>query len=337
MVKLKAGERLDYMYSDQLRIIQASDEFAFSLDTLLLADQAKQYLKPRSLVADLCSGNGAASLYLAYQSLAHFDDIEVQADVADQAWRSVVADHLENRIAVHVGDVKNAWQILPKDHYDLVIVNPPYFKVPAGHRLNPDRKKAIARHELLINLEQIIAIASGLLKMKGRLVMVHRPARLGEIIADCARHDLSVKKIQPYLSHPGEDCNLVVVVAKKHVDPTGLVLKAGIVVHQANGDFTQPIEQVIHEQTPPQKFYFFYVLLCRDGSFYGGFTDNVARRVAAHNAGRGAKYTKARRPAKLLYSERFPSKRQALKREAWFKSHDRSWKEAFLHQHDIAF
>jgi putative endonuclease len=335
MAQLKAGERIDYMYSDDLQIIQAADEFAFSLDTLLLAAQAKQFLKPRSLVADLCAGNGAASLYLAYQSLAHFDAVEVQPEVASQAERSVVLNHFENRVDVHLGDVKDAWQLLKKDSYDLVMVNPPYFKVPAGHKLNPDRKKAIARHELLINLDQIIAISSGLLKMKGRMVMVHRPERLGEIIAACSQHDLSVKVIQPYLSHRGDDSNLVVVVAKKHVAATGLVLKDGIVVHEADGSFTPAIEKIIHEQAKPAKYYYFYVLLCSDGSFYGGFTDDVPARVDAHNAGKGAKYTQTRRPVKLLYHERFPSKRQALKREYWFKHHERAWKEKFLRGHEV--
>ncbi|MCH3904514.1 MAG: GIY-YIG nuclease family protein [Lactobacillus sp.] len=337
MAQIKAGERVDYMYSDELQIIQAADEFAFSLDTLLLANEVKEYLKPRSLVADLCAGNGAASLYLAYQTLAHFDAVEVQPEVASQAKRSVALNHLENRIEVHVGDVKNAWQILPKDYYDVVMVNPPYFKVPAGHKLNPDRKKAIARHELLINLDQIIAISSGLLKMKGKMVMVHRPERLGEIIASCAQHDLSVKVIQPFLSHRGDDSNLVVIVAKKHVAATGLVLKDGIVVHEADGEFTPAIQAIITEQKPPAKYYYFYVLLCQDGTFYGGFTDDVQARVATHNAGKGAKYTQTRRPVHLLYSEKFPLKRQALKREYWFKHHDRAWKEQFLRAHGVSW
>ena len=75
----------------------------------------------------------------------------------------------------------NASKHLRKYSYDVVTVNPPYFKAPEGHEVNPDPKKAIARHDVLINLEQIIEVASGLLKMKGKMFMVHRPERLDEI------------------------------------------------------------------------------------------------------------------------------------------------------------
>ena len=67
----------------------------------------------------------------------------------------------------------------------MVLVNPPYFKVAPGHVVNPNEKKAIARHEILVDLEHIILQASQVLKNKGRLVMVHRPERLGEICYFC--------------------------------------------------------------------------------------------------------------------------------------------------------
>lgn len=76
--------------------------------------------------------------------------------------------------------------------------------------------------------------------------------------------------------------------------------------------------------------YFIYVLLCGDGSFYGGYTTNVARRVHQHQTGKGAKYTKSHRPVKLIYSEKFTSKREALQSEYKFKHQSRRKKEQFL-------
>ena len=58
-----------------------------------------------------------------------------------------------------------------------------------------------------------------------------------------------------------------------------------------------------------------YILLCADGSLYTGWTNDLKKRVAAHNAGKGAKYTKARRPVTLVYSEAFETKQQAMRRE----------------------
>lgn len=67
------------------------------------------------------------------------------------------------------------------------------------------------------------------------------------------------------------------------------------------------------------KNYFVYVLYCADNTLYCGYTDNVSRRLVAHNTGKGAKYTKARLPVKLLTSVTFSEKEMALKCEWWFK------------------
>ncbi|BDR60640.1 GIY-YIG nuclease family protein [Lactobacillus xylocopicola] len=343
MDNLQKNERIDYMYSDHMRIIQDQDSFSFSLDTLLLAATAKESIRDWSKVADLCAGNCAATMYMAYFNRAKYDAVEIQAQAVSQGRRSLELNQMENRIQIFQDNVKDCTSFLRKDTYDVVVVNPPYFKVAKDHKVNPDPQKAIARHELLINLKEIIMVASSLLKMKGKLFMVHRPERLGEIAHFCLKHDLSVKVVQPYVSHRGEDSNLIVVEAVKHTASDGLVLKDAIVVHDQEGNYLPPIQQIIREvpeektKRQEQKPYYFYVLLCQDGSFYGGFTDDLDKRLKAHNSGKGAKYTKARRPVRLIYHEEFTDKKLAMKREYWFKHHPRTWKEKFLHSHAIDF
>ena len=224
----------------------------------------------------------------------------------------------------------------------MVVVNPPYFKVPKGHVINPDEKKALARHELAINLEQIIKVSSDMLKMKGKMFMVHRPERLGEIMHYCLENHLSVKWVQPFVSKRNADANLVVVEAIRNTASDGLTLRDAIVVHNPDRSFTPEIEQIISENKKQKKEdkkerYYFYCLLCNDGSFYGGFTNDLKHRLKMHNEGRGAKYTKARRPVKMIYHEEFDDKRLALKREYWFKHHSRKWKEEFLKEHNVKF
>ncbi len=85
------------------------------------------------------------------------------------------------------------------------------------------------------------------------------------------------------------------------------------------------------------KQYFFYVLLCRDHSFYGGFTTDLNRRVNEHNKGVGAKYTRNRRPVRLLYHEEYTDKAAALKAEYAFKHQSRHKKEVFLLAHGVNF
>ena len=75
---------------------------------------------------------------------------------------------------------------------------------------------------------------------------------------------------------------------------------------------------------------FMYVVECRDGSYYTGYTTDIKKRVAVHNSGKGAKYTRARLPVKLIYAEGFASKEEAMSAEALFKRKKRSQKEIFL-------
>lgn len=336
MIELKENERIDYMLGEQLKIIQDGQSFAFSLDTLLLAYWAKEAIKNRSKVVELCSGNAAASLYMAAFNKAHYDDVELQEDMVSKARRSVELNDMQDRITVYQGNVKDAGSFLRKDSYDVVVVNPPYFKAPAGHKLNPDRSKAIARHELEINLEEIIAVSAGLLKMKGKMFMVHRPERLGEIINYGFKHDLAVKTVQPFVSRRGQDANLVIVEAVRSGKGDGLVLRDAIEVHEADGSNTPAIKEILEAKLPEEKHYF-YVLLCRDGSFYGGYTNDLKKRLEAHNSGKGAKYTKSRRPVEMIYLEEYADKRTAMQREYWFKHHDRAWKEKFLHEQGVKF
>ena len=74
----------------------------------------------------------------------------------------------------------------------------------------------------------------------------------------------------------------------------------------------------------------FYVLECRDDSYYAGYTNNLEKRVATHNAGKGAKYTKARTPVECIYYEIFETKQQAMRAEYAFKQLSRQQKNDYM-------
>jgi putative endonuclease len=76
--------------------------------------------------------------------------------------------------------------------------------------------------------------------------------------------------------------------------------------------------------------YFVYLVECRDGSYYCGYTDNLKKRVEAHNKGRGARYTRSRRPVRLVYYEEKEGKQEALRREAQIKSCGRAAKRLLV-------
>jgi putative endonuclease len=83
--------------------------------------------------------------------------------------------------------------------------------------------------------------------------------------------------------------------------------------------------------------HYFYILLCKDGSFYGGYTNNIELRIQKHNSGKGAKYTRARTPVSLLYYEIFENKRDAMSAEYKFKQLNRRKKEHFLQERGVDY
>lgn len=78
-----------------------------------------------------------------------------------------------------------------------------------------------------------------------------------------------------------------------------------------------------------------YLVRCRDGSYYAGWTNDIEKRLKAHNDGSGAKYTKSRRPVKLSYLERYDTKSEAMKREAALKKLSHRQKEELAATADL--
>lgn len=76
--------------------------------------------------------------------------------------------------------------------------------------------------------------------------------------------------------------------------------------------------------------HYFYVLMCNDGSYYAGYTNDLQKRLKTHNAGKGAKYTRGRLPVSIIYHEAFQTKQEAMKAEYAFKQLERKKKEMFL-------
>ena len=80
------------------------------------------------------------------------------------------------------------------------------------------------------------------------------------------------------------------------------------------------------------RVYYTYILLCQDGTLYIGYTDDLVKRIKAHNGGKGAKYTRARLPVRLLYWEKYADKSSAMKREYALKQWTRAEKMVLLEE-----
>ena len=141
-----------------LKIYQDNNWFSFSLDSILLPNFVTLN-KNINLVMDFCCGNAPIPLVLSTKTNAKIIGIEIQKDVYDLAVDSVKYNNLEDRIEIINADIKNLKQLYNGDSVDVITCNPPYFKYLETSNINEDIHKVIARHEKMINLEEIVDLA----------------------------------------------------------------------------------------------------------------------------------------------------------------------------------
>ncbi|WP_251546921.1 tRNA1(Val) (adenine(37)-N6)-methyltransferase [Limosilactobacillus caecicola] len=248
MVELKPSERIDQLSSQGIQIIQSSEVFAFSLDAVLLADFVRPNHRHKLQTIDLCAGNGAIALFLNRKLGGQITAVELQPRLADMAERSVELNQLTDRYHVINADVKELFNYVKKDHFDIVTCNPPYFKSLPNSQKNPNQYLALARHELTIDLPTVADRMSGLLKMNGKGYLVHRPERLPEIIQVLEAHRLIVKRIRFAYPKPGKPANIVLIETIKDGRPDGMIVDPPLIIGDQNGDYTPAVEAMLHEQ-----------------------------------------------------------------------------------------
>lgn len=212
-IKLKPGERLDDLQRNHLRIIQNPEKFCFGMDGVLLSGFAKAKAGDKAL--DLGTGTGIIPILLAAKTeAAHLTGLEIQPESADMAKRSVLLNHLENRIDIVQGDIREASGIFGAAVYDVVTCNPPYMIGQHGLQ-NPDAPKAIARHEILCTFEDVAREAAKVLRPGGKFYLVHRPFRLAEIIETLLRYKLEPKRMQLVYPFVDKEPNMVLLEASR--------------------------------------------------------------------------------------------------------------------------
>lgn len=243
---LKPGERIDELYANNIKIIQSAEVFSFSLDAVLLADFAQPVLKHAGKVVDLCAGNGAVGLFVSKKTRASIVEVEVQPRLAEMAERSILLNDLGERISTLNVDLKEIYAHIPKDSVDTVICNPPYFANQPTSKKNPNPYLALARHESTASLADIIQTISGLLKMGGKMYMVHRPERLQELFLLLAQERLVPKRIRLVYPKKEREANMVLVEAIKDGRPGGLRFVPPITVYDEQDDYLPEVRRVLY-------------------------------------------------------------------------------------------
>lgn len=241
MIDLYDGESLVDLERNGYKIIQCKDGFCFGMDAVLLTFFAK--IKAEEHVIDLGTGTGIIPILLEAKTEGrHFTGLEIQEKSVDMATRSVIFNNLEEKIDIVRGDIKEALSLFGRASFDVVTTNPPYMNDMHGIK-NPELPKAIARHEVLCTLEDVVSAGAGLLKQNGRMYMVHRPHRLVEIINTLVKYKLEPKRIQMVHPFADKDANMVLIEAVKGGGPM-LKMEKPIIVYDEPGVYTQFIHEI---------------------------------------------------------------------------------------------
>lgn len=240
-VLLKEQERIDELQRNGYKIIQNPEKFCFGMDAVLLSGFVRA--KEGAQILDLGTGTGIIPLLLAAKTkAAHLSALEIQPESADMARRSVALNGLEKKIDVIEGDIKEADKLFGAASFDVITCNPPYMIGRHGLQ-NPDAPKAIARHEILCTLEDVIRVTARLLKPGGNFFMVHRPFRLAEIITLLVRYRLEPKRMQLVYPYVDKEPNMVLLEANRG-GKSRMTVEKPLIVYESRGVYTREIYDI---------------------------------------------------------------------------------------------
>ena len=237
-IELKEGERLDDLHRNGFQIIQNKEKFCFGMDAVLLSGFAK--VKEGEKVLDIGTGTGIIPILLAAKTPGqHFTGLEIQPESADMARRSVALNHLEEKISIVEGDVREADQLFSAASFDVITSNPPYMTGSHG-LVNPDMPKAIARHEICCTLEDLVSQTEKLLRPGGRFFMVHRPFRLAEIMTVLTAHHLEPKRMRLVNPFVDKEPNMVLLECIRGGKPR-ITVEKPLIVYKEPGVYQDEI------------------------------------------------------------------------------------------------
>lgn len=239
-------EELNDVLGYNLKIYQRKDWFSFSLDSVLLANFVPIKLSTKKIL-ELGSGNGIIPLILTLRTDKVIEGVEIQKDLFDLAEKSIKYNKLEERIKLRNIDIKDL--LKEKDiynTYDLIVCNPPYFSNLDKSTKNDDIHKTIARHEIKVNLEDILKVSSRLLNNGGVFSMINRTSRLIEIINMFKKYNIEPKKIKFIHKNINTESTMVYIEGIKNGN-SSLTIDSPFIVYNLDKTETEAYKKICKE------------------------------------------------------------------------------------------
>ncbi len=242
-------ERIDDLQCKGYRLIQKPKGFCFGVDAVLLSDFAR--VKKKQRVLDLCTGSGVIPILLAAKTEGdYFSGLELQEGYADMASRSVQMNGLEEKINIICGDVKDIKKLFAPASFQVVTVNPPYMTEHHG-LTNLYEPKTIARHEVTVSLEDVVAAAGYVLPESGSFFMIHKPFRLAEIFKIMKKYHLEPKRMR--MVHPSvEKEPTMVLIEGLKGGRERITIEPPLIIYKEQGVYHDEISRIYGKTHPNQ-------------------------------------------------------------------------------------
>lgn len=220
-------------------LINQKRGMAFNLDTILLADFVK--ISPKcEKVIDFGTGNGALLLYLSQKTKATLVGLEIQPNRVELAKQNVLLNGLNDQIEIIQQDIKT---FKVDGFVDVIVSNPPFFKINEQTKRNITIDETIARHEVELTLEQLINSISRMLNNNGIAFLIHRPERLTEITQLLKEHKMSLTTIRFVHPTSTQVANHVLIEAKK-TKKSELKVLPPLILYQAPGTYSDELKKI---------------------------------------------------------------------------------------------
>lgn len=229
----------DLVYFKDIKIVQNKDYFNFSLDSVLLPNFVEITRKTKKIL-DMCTGNAPIPLILSTKTDAKIYGVELQKEVYDLAKETIKINNLDNQIELINDNIKNLKKIFDTETFDIITCNPPYFKKKDDSIINENKVKSIARHEIEMELEDVMIISKALLKNEGSLALVHRTDRLIEIIELMKKHNIEPKRMRLIYPKVNMESNLVLIDGRKN-GKEGLKILPPLYIHNDDNSYTSEV------------------------------------------------------------------------------------------------
>ncbi|ATZ16718.1 tRNA1(Val) A37 N6-methylase TrmN6 [Entomoplasma freundtii] len=216
-------------------LYQETEMFSFTLDSILVA-RFLNLNSRRKRIVDFGTNNAIIPLIISKYTEAEIVGLEIHPEAVALARENVELNHLEKQISIVETDIKDYAQVHNQE-FDVVICNPPFFKMEGKPKLKEQPQKIQARHEVLITLEEIIASAAKVLKNGGVLTMVHRAERTSEILLLLERYRFTPKRMQFVYSKAGQKAKTLLIDAVLNGKEGNDILPP-LIAHQDDESYT---------------------------------------------------------------------------------------------------